>query len=306
MTGWKMAALVAALIAAAGIGAAVAPVADAQARIARTQSPRAVEIFAGGSRIGVTIRDVEEADTKGKAGASSGVIVESVADDSPATKAGIRKGDTIVEFDGERVRSVRQLTRLVQETPAGRTVNAVLLRDGQRTTVSVTPADSGRFSFDLDERFSDLRDMAQDFRYRTVPRPPAPPAAPGRPAPPAPPAPPSVWNFGGLLGRSSRLGVTLDSLSSQLAEYFGTKRGVLVTSVYDDSVAAKAGLKAGDVITSFNGSAVDEPADVRRRIQDLEDGAEFAIEVMRDRKPVTLKGKMERSERRRTTSRTTL
>ena len=306
MTGWKMAALVAALIAAAGIGAAVAPVADAQAKIVRTQSPRAVEIFAGGSRIGVTIRDVEDADTKGKAGASSGVIVESVADDSPATKAGIRKGDTIVEFDGERVRSVRQLTRLVQETPAGRTVSAVLLRDGQRTTVSVTPADSGRFSFDLDERFSDLRDMAQDFRYRTVPRPPAPPAAPGRPAPPAPPAPPSVWNFDGLLGRSSRLGVTLDSLSSQLAEYFGTKRGVLVTSVYDDSVAAKAGLKAGDVITSFNGSAVDEPADVRRRIQDLEDGAEFAIEVMRDRKPVTLKGKMERSERRRTTSRTTL
>ena len=306
MTGWKMAALVAALIAAAGIGAAVAPVADAQAKVVRTQSPRAVEIFSGGSRIGVTIRDVEEADTKGKAGASSGVVVESVADDSPATKAGIRKGDTIVEFDGERVRSVRQLTRLVQETPAGRTVNAVLLRDGQRTTVSVTPADSGRFSFDLDERFSDLRDMAQDFRYRTVPRPPAPPAVPGRPAPPAPPAPPSVWNFDGLLGRSSRLGVTLDSLSSQLAEYFGTKRGVLVTSVYADSVAAKAGLKAGDVITSFNGSAVDEPADVRRRIQDLEDGAEFAIEVMRDRKPVTLKGKMERSERRRTTSRTTL
>ena len=297
MKGWKAAVLVAALAAAAGLGAAIAPAAKAQARIVHAQSPRALEIFTGGSRIGVSIRDVDDADAKTKAGAATGVVIEDVATDGPAAKAGMRTGDVIVEFDGERVRSVRQLTRLVQETPAGRSVTAVLMRDGQRTNVTVTPNDNTRFSFD---RLGDLEEWGRDLRYRVAPRP---PATPSRPAPP--PSPPSVWSFDDLPGRSNRLGVTVDSLSTQLAEYFGTKQGVLVTSVYDGSAAAKAGVKAGDVITSLDGTRVDEPSDVRRRIQDLSEGEEFTIEVMRDRKPLTLKGKAERTERRRT-SRTIL
>ena len=114
-----------------------------------------------------------------------------------------------------------------------------------------------------------------------------------------------VWDFDGRLGRSSRLGISIDSLSPQLAEYFGTKEGVLVSSVTDNSAAAKAGVKAGDVITSFNGSTINDPQDLRRRIQSLNDGDEFTVIVMRDRKPVTLKGKAEWPERRRT-SRTIL
>ena len=80
---------------------------------------------------------------------------------------------------------------------------------------------------------------------------------------------------------------------------------MLVSSVADDSAAAKAGIKAGDVITNFNGSAVGDPQELRRRIQSLNEGDEFTVSVMRDRKPLTLKGKAERTERRRT-SRTIL
>jgi S1-C subfamily serine protease len=76
---------------------------------------------------------------------------------------------------------------------------------------------------------------------------------------------------------------------------------VLVTSVSDDSVAARAGLKAGDVVTSFKGTAVNDASDVRRQVQDLKEGEEFTMVVTRDRKPVTLKGKAEWPERRRTT-----
>ena len=75
---------------------------------------------------------------------------------------------------------------------------------------------------------------------------------------------------------------------------------MLVTSVTDGSAASKAGLKAGDVITSINGSSVSAPSDVRRRILDMNDGDEFTLAVMRDRKALTLKGKAERQERRRT------
>ncbi len=299
MTIWKTAALGAALAAAAGAGAAMAPVANGQTSIVRTQSPRALEIITGGSRIGVSIRDLEDADGTAVKGVTAGVLVEDVTTESAAEKAGIRKGDAIVEFDGERVRSARQLTRLVQETPAGRTVQAAIVREGQRSTVSITPREASGFGFD---KLEDLANLG-DFRYKLAPTPPRPPAAP---APRTPPSPPSVWNFDELVGRSTnRLGISVSALSPQLAEYFGTKEGVLVSSVADVSAAAKAGLKAGDVITSFNGTAVNDPSDVRRRVTDLSDGDEFTITVMRDKKAVTLKGKAERPERR-TTYRTIL
>ena len=153
---WKTAAVLAIAVAAAAIGVAVAPPVQGQTRV--TPKVRALEMLSGGSRIGVSIRDVEDSDSKTAKGAATGVIVEEVATESPAEKAGIRKGDVIVEFDGERVRSVRQLTRLVQETPAGRTVPAVLQREGQRTTVSITPRDDGRFSF---QSFDDLADLGR-------------------------------------------------------------------------------------------------------------------------------------------------
>jgi S1-C subfamily serine protease len=291
MTIWKTAVPAAALVLAAGLGAAVLPPLQAQAVVARAPKQRAIEVLTGGSRIGVSIRDVEAGDAKAAKGASGGVVVEDVTAESPAEKAGIRKGDVIVEFDGERVRSARQLTRLVQETPAGRAVQVALLRDAQRTTVTVTPDEGRGFSF---ERFSELQDLARDLPSRIAPRPPAPPAAP------VPPSPPFAWRFDDLLGRSSFLGITVDPLSPQLAEYFGTKQGVLVSSVADNSAAAKAGIRAGDVITSVNGSTVDAPADVRRAVQALRDGDEFTVVVTRDRKSVTLKGKAERPERRRT------
>ena len=288
MNMWKTAAVAAVAVAAVGAGVALAPPVLGQTRTVRVQAPRALEVLTGGSRIGVSIRDLEIGDTKTAKGATAGVLVEDVSTDSPADKAGIRKGDVVVEFDGERVRSVRQLTRLVQETPAGRTVTAILQRDGQRTTVSVTPRDDGSFSF---RAFEDLGDWARDLRYKVAPR------AITPPAPPTPPTPPMVWD--GLLGRAGRLGISIDSLSPQLAEYFGTKDGVLVTSVSDDSAGARAGLKAGDVITSFNGTTINEPQDLRRRLQNLDDGDEFTIAVMRDKKPLTLKGKAESTDRRR-------
>src|SRR6185436_4246390 len=183
-----------------------------------TPKVRALEMLSGGSRIGVSIRDLEDSEGKTVKGVTNGVIVEDVSTESAAEKAGIRKGDAIVEFDGERVRSVRQLTRLVQETPSGRTVQAAIVREGQRSTVSITPREGGGLRF---EGFDDLADFGREFRYRVAPRPPTPPTPPAKPAPPAPP---SVWNFDELIGRSSnRLGITDSTLSPQLAAYFGTK-----------------------------------------------------------------------------------
>ena len=293
MNAWKGAALTAALLAAAGMGTLFFPPAHAQSP---ARAPRALEVFGGrGSQIGVTIRDVEEGDAKtNKLSTPSGVLIEEVSEDSPAATAGLKKGDVVVEFDGERVRSVRQFTRLVQETPAGRRTAASVMRDGQRINVTIEPREGNGFIFANGKLF---QDMSRDFRF-DVPRPipPTPPATPKAPVPPAFP------DFDTFLWSSNNngLGITVGDLSQQLAEYFGTKDGVLVTSVADNSAASKAGIKAGDVITTFNGTEVRSPSDLRRRIQHLADGDEFTVGAMRDKKSLTLKGKAERLRPRRT------
>ena len=305
MNAWKTAAVAAALVAAGSAGAAFLPPVHGQST-SRAVAPRALDLFGGrGSQIGVTIRDVEDDDAKaGKMVGQGGVVIDDVAEDSPASKAGLKKGDIVVEFDGERVRSVRQFTRLVQETPAGRRTQASVVRDGQKINVILEPRESSGFNV-----FSDLegsrvfREFGRDFRFDT-PAPPALPARPVRPAPAVPPVPPTpfpdidtfVWRTG------NGLGITTGHLSDQLADYFGVKGkdGVLVTSIADNSAASKAGIKAGDVITSFNGSEVTGPSDLSRRIQRLQDGDEFTVDVVRDKKSMTLKGKVETTRSRRT------
>jgi serine protease Do len=281
----SIAASAAALVIVIGAGIALSPAAHGQARV--VQGPRVLDVFVGGSRIGVAIQDVEAVDEASRAGATAGVFVEQVTPESPADQAGVRAGDLIVEFDGERVRSARQFTRLVQETPAGRSVALVVMREGRKTPLSVTPSAADRMRLD---GLEDLGALVEDLRSRgaVMPRP---------PVPPAPPSPPSSWSLE-LTGRPT-LGLTTGTLSPQLAEYFGAREGVLVASVAEGSVAQKMGVRAGDVVTAVNESSVRSPADLRRRLQSLNDGDRISLAVVRDRKAQTLEGKVEHATPRR-------
>jgi S1-C subfamily serine protease len=100
------------------------------------------------------------------------------------------------------------------------------------------------------------------------------------------------------------LGVSVQRMTRELAEYFGARDGVLVTSVSPDSAAAKAGLRAGDVITSLNGASVDSPSELRRRVREARSG-EVTIGVVRDKKTLSLKATLETPERRTTRRRWT-
>lgn len=216
-----------------------------------------------GSQIGVTVRE----------GESGGVVVDDVRQGSPAEKAGVKPGDTIVEFDGERVRSSRQFARIVDETPQGRSVKMTVTRNGQRTTLDVAPEA---------REFGRIAPLIERFRMPEPPEAPRPPRLPRDFEMIAP-------DVEVLVSRGSRLGVQIEDLEDQLAEYFGVKRGVLVTKVTKDSPAGRAGLKAGDVITKVGGTVVDDTRDLRRELRRIDAGQEFALEVMRDRKPATFK-----------------
>ncbi|MCA1815570.1 MAG: PDZ domain-containing protein [Acidobacteria bacterium] len=102
--------------------------------------------------------------------------------------------------------------------------------------------------------------------------------------------------FAFALGGGRRIGVTTTPLTDQLADYFGVSRGggVLVTSVSENSPAAKAGLKAGDIVTEVDGEGVRGAADLSRLVSRKDEG-EVTLTVTRDHNRRSVKVTPERS-----------
>jgi S1-C subfamily serine protease len=85
-------------------------------------------------------------------------------------------------------------------------------------------------------------------------------------------------------------GLECESLDSQLAEYFGVKHGVLIRAVVKDSPAAKAGLRAGDVVTQIGDHSVYEPKDITSYIRaERRSFYPLSLQVIREHKPMTVK-----------------
>jgi serine protease Do len=72
--------------------------------------------------------------------AREGALVSSVAENSPAARAGVKRGDVIVEYEGQKVDQWSQLPRMVAMTPIGKQVSLVVLRDGTRVPLNATVA----------------------------------------------------------------------------------------------------------------------------------------------------------------------
>ncbi|KCZ92808.1 Do family serine endopeptidase [Hyphomonas johnsonii] len=91
------------------------------------------------SWLGVNVQDADEALVKAyKATGKGGVIITRITDDGPAAKASLEVGDLILSFDGQRIESVREMTRLISEAAIGKTVPLAIIRNGKPRTISVT------------------------------------------------------------------------------------------------------------------------------------------------------------------------
>lgn len=90
------------------------------------------------------------------------------------------------------------------------------------------------------------------------------------------------------------LGVSIQDVSSEMAKQFGLKQanGALVSDVVSGSPADKAGIKSGDVITSFNGKEIENSTSLRNRVADTAVDSSVPVEVVRDKKPMTLNVKI--------------
>jgi serine protease Do len=211
-----------------------------------------------------------------------GVGVTQVVKDSPAEKAGLRKDDVILRLDGENVSSVRKLNRLVSELSPDQSVKLSISRGGSEQEITATIAKrSNTMAQNLlggePRIFKWEGPGLKNFKWET----------------PLLNDLPSFNNdFGDrsfFLSNSRRIGVSTMSLTKQLADYFGIAdgKGALVTSVSEDGPAAKAGVKAGDVITAVDGEAVDSPGDISRVINRKKEG-DVTLTIIRNKSQQTI------------------
>jgi S1-C subfamily serine protease len=98
--------------------------------------------------------------------------------------------------------------------------------------------------------------------------------------------------------RRAQLGVTVQPVTSDMADSLNLKdvSGAIVSSVADGSAAKRAGLKQGDVITSFNGQPVRDFNSLRNRVADMAPGASASIGVIRDGSSKTLTVTLDEAE----------
>ena len=241
----------------------------------------------GGSYLGVGLLEIDE-DRAAELGMGEpyGVEISNVAPDSPAQRAGIEKGDAVLEYAGQLVTGVEHFVRLVKETPVGRKIKLNVLREGSELDLQATIGERKHrppfrsWFCDEDEPGCEFRVSGFDWRWRGF----------GFDLPRA-----------HVVMRNRFLGAEVESVEGQLAEYFGVEKGLLVRSVEPNTPGERAQLKAGDIIVALDGKPVADSGELREAIRDANRDEAIALEVMRDRSKVTLsiEPHNRRSERKR-------
>ena len=234
--------------------------------------------------LGVDIRDISpDQVTALKLKDTRGAEVVLVDHDAPAGKAGLREHDVVLEMNGQAIDGQDQMRRMLHDSPPGRTIVLLVSRDGQQLTLTTTMSTREEV-----ERQAWAQHLA-------VPEPQAPPADPaddgfslGAAPSSAPPARGNSF-IGSLLMNPSYTGAMLEKMSTQLAEFFGVANGagLLVRSVQENSPAALAGMRAGDVVVRADARPVNSTSDWAKAIKNSH-GHPLEIVVMRDKKEQTL------------------
>jgi serine protease Do len=164
-----------------------------------------------------------------------GALVAGIDDKGPAKPAGIETGDVIVKFDGKDIKEMRDLPRIVADTPVGKEVEVLIVRKGKEEKKIV--------------KLGRLEDSEKPKPASVTT---------------SPPEEKSVVQ--------KTLGLQLSGMTDTLRKQYKIKdsvKGVVVTGVEASSVAADKRLVAGSVIVAIEQEQVSAPADVQRRVDSL-------------------------------------
>ncbi|HEX9323442.1 MAG TPA: Do family serine endopeptidase [Xanthobacteraceae bacterium] len=195
--------------------------------------------------LGVRIQQVtdEIADSLGMK-QTRGALVAGVDDKGPAKPAGIEPGDVIVKFDGHDIKEMRDLPRVVADTPVGKDVQVTVVRKGKEETKTVK---LGRLE-DGEKKPALAKNEGTPDEKSVV---------------------------------KKTLGLDLSNLTEDLRKRYKIKdtvKGVVITAVEGGSAAADKRLSAGDVVVEVAQEAVSNAADVQKKIDQLKkDGRKSAL-----------------------------
>jgi serine protease Do len=229
-----------------------------------------VQVFVGSGSgwLGVGITEVTGDKVKElKLPAERGVLLGKIVPDSPAAKAGLKENDVITEINGQRIEGTEQFRRMIREIPSGRTAQFTVWREGRSQSISValgksepqhvgTAVAPGTFAFHM----PDMPQMGELFAN-------------------------GPWPSSG-----PRLGIDAENLDGEFGNFFGAPEGegILVRGVFPDSPAAKAGLKAGDVITSVDGDRIRSIGELREKLMEKKGEKSVKIGVVRNKAALSL------------------
>src|SRR5579862_1980301 len=171
-------------------------------------------------------------------GSARGALVAGLDDKGPAKPAGMQPGDVVVKFDGHDVKEMRDLPRIVADTPVGKEVDVVVVRKGKEQTLKVT---IGRLKEDKKVAEVETKKDAVPPQKSVV---------------------------------QKTLGLELSSLTEDVRKKFKIRddvKGVVVTGVDPGAASDQPDkhLAAGDVIVEVQYQGVGTPADLQKRIDDL-------------------------------------
>jgi serine protease Do len=175
-----------------------------------------------------------------------GALVAGVDDKGPAKPAGIEPGDVVIRFDGRDIKDPKDLSRVVADTAVGKDVEVVVIRKGKEETRKVTLG-----------RLED-NDKAKEAAAKTKDDPAEKPVT------------------------QKALGLDLAALSKDLRTKYKIKdsvKGVVITGV-DNTSAGTERLSAGDVIVEVAQEAVTNPADVKKRVEQVKKDGKKSVLLM--------------------------
>jgi hypothetical protein len=228
--------------------------------------------------LGVMLQELTPSMSKAlQMGDKSGVMINEVVDDSPAAKAGLEDGDVILEFNGQTVSDNDDLVKAVRGTSPGETVPVVVLRNGKNQTIQVEVGKrETKNVFFMSEgdawHAPHVKHFEEDGKHVIVM---------------SDEDHDFTWTADKMkvhlnLDRGY-MGVHLDDLNEQMGEYFGVDggKGGLVTEVVEDSPAAAAGLKAGDVIIQLGDTDIESSADLHKAMGGTEPEQQMEVKFVR-------------------------
>ena len=193
-------------------------------------------------QLGVQIQKLTDDHVKAlKLNSKEGALVAQVMEKSPAEKAGIKPGDVIISFDGKKIKSWHQLPLIVGDTPVGKSVKVEIIRNGSAKTLSA----------EVTEQKEEDQELPTDAKEEP---------------------------------KEDLLGLTIQNLTPQIVNSLGltkTQKGVVVTGVNPDSVAATKGVHEGDVIVELNRHNITNVQSYSQIVKDIKKGSSVLLLIVR-------------------------